>query len=310
MRLLLTGGAGFCGRYIARAAIARGDDVILYDLHEPAGIAPESFTFVRGDLGDVDELLALLEKHQPNTILHLAAVVGVPASLELPIESTRVNIESTMRLLEASARFGRARVIHLSSEETYGDFESTFINEDHAQRPATAYGISKLAAEGFCRSYRAYRGVDVVNVRTSWVYGAGLPRMRPPGSLLEPAARGEAVHYPFGADFIADYTSVYDVADGMLNFADAPSLTQLSYNLSSGEATVSRDLIEVIKRLVPGADISMGAGPWHFAAGCPAPRKGALDNARAFAETGYRPKFDLTRGLERYLSDLRSAAIF
>ena len=229
--------------------------------------------------------------------------------MNLPIESTRVNVEGTMRLLEAAHRFGPIRVVHLSSEETYGDFESNTIDEDHPQRPITPYGVAKVAAEGFCRYYRRYRNVDVVNARTSWVYGAGLPRIRPPGSLLEPALRGEAVNHAFGSDFVVDYTSVYDVADGLLRLAQAPSLAHDAYHISSGEATDNRHLLSVIKQLIPSADVYMGPGPWVFAPGCPAPRKGGLDYTRAHAEVGYRPAFTLASGLERYIRDIRSGEL-
>ncbi len=161
MKLLITGGVGFIGRYTMRTALARGNEVVLYDLAVPSGDLPAGVRYVHGELSSTDDVLATLEACRPTAIVHLAAVVGVPASMNSPIESTRVNVEGTVRLLEAVQRFGPTRVVHLSTEETYGDFEEDSIDEDHVQRPFTPYGISKAAAEGFCRFFRRTRGVDL-----------------------------------------------------------------------------------------------------------------------------------------------------
>jgi nucleoside-diphosphate-sugar epimerase len=310
LRLLITGGAGFIGRYTMRAAVARGDEVVVYDLAVPTGEPPAGVQYVKGELSSADDVFATLEAYRPTAILHLAAVVGAPTSMNAPIESMRVNVEGTIHLLEAVQRFASVRVVNLSSEETYGDFENEVIDEDHVQRPFTPYGVSKAAAEGFCRFYRRVRGVDVVTARTSWVYGAGLTRLRPPGSLLEPAARGEAVKHPFGADFVVDYTCVYDVADGLLQLASAPYLSHDAYHLSSGKATGTDELLSMIRELVPRASVHMGPGPWLFAPGCPAPRKGAMTYHRAYRDVGYKPSFTLKDGLERYLRDMNSGERF
>jgi len=91
---------------------------------------------------------------------------------------------------------GVKRVIHISTEETYGDFLTPVIDEDHPQKPLSVYGLTKLAAEHYGRVYSRDHGLECINVRTCWVYGPHLPRLRMPRTFVEAALRGEPFHQP------------------------------------------------------------------------------------------------------------------
>ena len=311
-RILVTGGAGFLGCAVVEALAARGDEVLAFDLApgERLRRVAEAHRGVAVHTAEVTEwarVAQLLQSFRPRAIVHCAAVVGVPASLEAPFRTFQVNVEGSLNLLEGMRLFGIPRIVHLSSEETYGPFQTPKAAETHPQQPLMPYGISKLAVELLARSYAQLYGLECIHLRTSWVYGPGLPRQRIPKILVDAAVQGRPLHLPAGADFAVDHTHVDDLVQGILLTLDKDTHPHDAYNIASGEAPTVRELVEIVKTLVPGAQLSVGPGPYTHPGGAPTVRKGALDITRARTVLGYAPRFDIRAGLAHYVRALRGA---
>jgi nucleoside-diphosphate-sugar epimerase len=265
-----------------------------------------AFTLVEADICDADAVGAVFAK-SPDAVIHCAAVVGVLASLASPVKLFRVNVEGSVNLLEAMVRHCCRRMIHISSEEIYGDFLAPRIDETHREAPLHAYGISKCAVEHLGRSYRATRGLEVVNIRTSWVYGPGFPRDRVPLNMIRAAAEGRALHVPGGAEERIDHTYLDDAVAGILGALDCADHPHEAYHVASDSAPSLSEIAEVVRDLVPGADITVGPGPYRHGGDIAMPRKGALDCTRARQAFGYRPQFDIRAGLAATLEAHRAA---
>lgn len=309
MRVLVTGANGFVGFEAVKRLAARGDSVVAFDTaagpHLTTLARSESVQVVRGDLTDLANLAHAFKVHRPDAVLHFAAVVGVPASLGSPSDILRINVQGSLNLFEAMRLFDVRRVVHLSSEEVYGDFLTDSANEDHPQAPLFPYGITKLTVEHFGRSYRELHGMECINVRTSWVYGVRLDRSRPPMNYLNAALRGEEVVTEKGGDTVTDYTYIDDVIAGVLLALDHRQHRYDVYNVASGEAVSEYRLASLIEELLPGASIRLGPGRREFLPGVRIPRKGALDCARARQELGYEAKFDIRQGMAAYIAESR-----
>lgn len=310
-RYLVTGGSGFVGAEIVAALAARGDRVTAFDLRsspriEAIAAAHDGVSFVLGEIVEWAGLAAAMQALRPDAVIHCAAIVGVRASLDTPVQTMRVNVEGSMNVLEAMRLFGVRRMIHLSSEETYGHFESDRIDENHPQRPLMAYGVSKVAVEQLGRSYAQRYGLECLNVRACWVYGPGLPRPRVPKTLVDAAVSGTPLHMASGADFAVDHTYIDDLVDGVLRILDHPRHPHDAYHIASGAAPSLREIVEILKELVPGAELSVGPGGIEFAPGVAVWRKGALDISRAAETVGYRPRYDIRAGLEATLAAARA----
>jgi UDP-glucose 4-epimerase len=304
MRVFVTGGGGFLGAALARRLLARGDAVVAYD--RSAGLlARDAVPTARleletGDVTDANGVAEALRRHRPDAIIHCAAVVSVLSSIESPREAVRINIEGSLNLFEAMRSCGVRRVLHVSSEETYGAFRAPVVDEDHPQNPVLFYGATKVAVEHLGRCYRDLYDLEVVNLRTSWVYGPDLPRDRVPKNLIDAALAGRALHLPGGADSAIDHTYVDDFVDGAIAALDHPRHEHDAYNIASGTAPTLADVVAAVKEIVPGADVSVGPGEYRHGGRIPVPRKGALDCRRARAAFGYAPKFDIRAGLRAY----------
>jgi UDP-glucose 4-epimerase len=312
MRVFVTGGGGFLGSALARRLVARGDAVVAFDrrfdLLAAVSAASPLLVTELGDITDAAVLAAALREARPDAVIHCAAVVSVLSSIESPLNTVRVNIEGAVNLFEAMRACGVRRAIHISSEETYGEFRAPVVDENHPLDPVMPYGMSKVAVEHLGRFYRDVHGLEVINLRTSWVYGPDLPRDRVPKTLIDAALAGRALHIPSGADSAIDHTYVDDFVDGTLAALDCRRHPFDTYNLASGTAPTLADVVAVVKEIVPGADVSVGPGLYRHGDRIPVPRKGALELRRAREAFGYAPKFDIRAGLRAYAAAKRGGA--
>lgn len=305
-RILITGASGFIGYAVTEALAGRGDDVIATDIAAGPRLlalqeASKNVAFTPGEITDWTLLARLLKGGRPDSVVHCAAIVGVPASMGSPIATFRVNVEGTITLLEAMRLFGVRRMVNISSEEIYGPFLAATIDEDHRCLPTKPYGISKFVVEQVCRDYAAAHDLECIHARTCWVYGPHFPRPRMPRNLLDAAVAGRSLHLPGGASFAVDQVHIDDVVRGVLLALDKPRHDYDAYHVTTGVAVSFADVVAMIKRRLPRADISVGSEPLRFVDGTIAVRKGALSIERARRELGYAPRWTMAAGIDAWI---------
>jgi nucleoside-diphosphate-sugar epimerase len=181
VKALVTGASGFVGHAVCAELIARDHTAVALVRRpgsEPPGTEPAA-----GDLGDARALARVLERTQPDWVIHLAAEIATQRD-EARIRE--VNIEGTRRLLAACAAQPGVRFLFASTVVT-GDAGGALLDETSTLPVQTAYGRSKQAGEQLVRA----SGLDTVILRPSHVYGAGgwyaeeiVKRLRQPGRLV------------------------------------------------------------------------------------------------------------------------------
>ena len=189
--ILVTGGAGFIGANFVLDWIAtEGSPVLNLDkltyAGNPANLAPlkgdSRYVFAQGDIGDRALVAALLQKHQPQAIVHFAAESHVDRSILGPGEFVQTNIVGTFSLLEeARAYWGalaepaknRFRFLHISTDEVYGSLGSAdpAFSETTAYAPNSPYAASKAASDHLVRAYHHTYGLPVITTNCSNNYG-------------------------------------------------------------------------------------------------------------------------------------------
>jgi UDP-glucose 4-epimerase len=310
--IIVTGANGFLGVEIVRALAARGDRVAAFDIATGPALTAlagrhANVVVVPGEITEWHHVAGLVRDHRPDAIIHCAAIVGVVASAEAPFATMRVNIGGSLNVFETMRLFGVRRVLNISTEEIYGDFQADRITEDHPCFPVMPYGISKFAVEQLGRDYVRNHGLEVINLRTCWVYGPGLPRPRVPKILVDAAVEGRPLHVPAGGDFRVDHVYVDDLVAGVLAALDKREHRFDAYHISSGSAPSLREIVDIVNELVPGAAISIGPGHYAFGDRVRVVRKGALDPSRARDELGYVPRYDIRRGIAATIEARRAA---
>src|SRR5512138_209531 len=167
-RYLITGGAGFIGANLAHALVARGEAVRILDDFSAgravnlAGIETR-VEILRGDLRDPDAVRRAVEGIE--VVLHQGALNSNPRSIKEPGPTNAVNVSGTLLLLEAARRAGVRRVVYASSSSVYGDTPGLPKTEEMPTAPKAPYGVSKLAAELYCRVFTEVYGLETVSLR-------------------------------------------------------------------------------------------------------------------------------------------------
>jgi UDP-glucose 4-epimerase len=309
--VLVTGGSGFIGSAVVKTLAARGDEVIAFDIARSTRIDTalaefRNVEFVQGEITEWPQIMTVVQVNRPDAIVHCAAIVGVTNSLASPITTLRTNIDGSLNVFEAMRLFGVRRAINLSSEETYGVFEKDRIDETHPNRPLKPYGISKYAVERLACDYASGYGLEIVHARTCWVYGPGLPRRRVPKIFIDAALAGGKLHLPSGGDFRVDHVNIDDCVDGIIKALDKLAHRYDVYHIATGDAPSLAEIVDMIKEMIPGADIGIGPGAYRYVDGTEAIRKGALDINRARTELGYEPRYPIRKGLAAYIDATRA----
>lgn len=189
--VLITGGTGFIGSYLALALLRRGESVVLFD-RDPdqrriSGFTPEfaqyqkdkRVTFVQGDLSLLPHVLATMDKYEPNSVFHLGALLSAGTESN-PTMGFQVDLVGTWNVLEATRIYGQqrhgepVRVLFPSTIASFGNFlpaAATVANES-VQMPTTMYGVAKVSSERLGEYYNAKGWVDFRAVRFPSVVGA------------------------------------------------------------------------------------------------------------------------------------------
>ena len=142
---LVTGGAGFIGFHLSRSLLERGADVVGFDnLNDYYDVRLkedrlailskyDGYTFIRGDLGDKEEVLRLFREYKPDIVVNLGAQAGVRYSIENPDAYMRSNMMGFFHILEGCRFFPVEHLVYASSSSVYGGNDKIpFSTEDKA----------------------------------------------------------------------------------------------------------------------------------------------------------------------------------
>ncbi|KAI4234257.1 MAG: hypothetical protein LQ349_003888 [Xanthoria aureola] len=131
-----------------------------------------NFHFVKGDITCKDDVKAALETHNVDCVLHFAAFSHVQDSFEDPIGFCQNNVIGTLVVLDAIREYGMIRrLVHVSTDEVYGQTEGAAVDESHLLKPTNPYSASKAAAEMLVAAYQSSYGIPAIIVRSNNVYG-------------------------------------------------------------------------------------------------------------------------------------------
>jgi nucleoside-diphosphate-sugar epimerase len=300
-KYLVTGGAGFIGSNIVEALVKKGEQVrVLDDLStgKEENLMPfmDKIEFIKGDIRSESDVRKAL--HGIDFVIHQAALRSVPKSVENPMASNDVNITGTLNLLMHAHKEGIKRLVYASSSSAYGDCKEFPQKETFEPNPISPYGVSKLAAEYYCRTYSATFGLETVSLRYFNVFG---PRQNPESkySAVIPAfidllAKDKPCTIDGDGTQSRDFTFVANVVDANLAACEAPGASGMAFNVACGKDYSVVDVAEGLKKIM-GKDIKSVHGP-----------RRAGDPDRSFADISrlrdilkVDPKVDFYEGLEK-----------
>lgn len=245
-KILITGGAGFIGSHLAQVLFEYGSEVRSFDLkHSPF----EHIDSIQGNILDRDSLGKAIKGC--DAVIHLAAQISVPRSLDYPEETMNINVVGTENVLDLAKKHGIKRIILASSAAVYGDSAILPLKEDYLGNILSPYASSKLKNEEQAIQARE-NGLETVALRFFNVYGTGQSFEGPYGSVIpkitEKIAHGENPII-FGDGLQSrDFIHVSDVAQSILQLLNIHWDQTISpvYNIATQQQTSLLDLIKII----------------------------------------------------------------
>jgi len=310
--VLVAGGAGYVGSHAVLGLAAAGDEVVVYDnLHAghleaiaqiQRAFPNRSNAFVKGDILDGPLVLRTLRDSGASTVMHFAALLSVGESVKDPVAYYRTNVTGTLTVLGAMAEAGVKHFVFSSTAATFGEPQTTSIDERHPQRPINAYGETKLAVERALPHIERAAGIRSIALRYFNASGADpdtrIGEDHDPEEHLIPRALAAIAGGPpltvFGDDWetpdgtcIRDFVHVSDLADAhvlALRKLEAGAASS-AYNLGNGLGMSVREVLESVRRAT-GREVPHTIGPRR--PGDPARLVASNDGARH--ALGWKPR--------------------
>ncbi|HVF38108.1 MAG TPA: GDP-mannose 4,6-dehydratase [Sphingomicrobium sp.] len=246
-RTLLTGAAGFTGRYLARLLAERGDEVHGL-VHGDAGEPIDGATGVySADLAELASVEAVVAEVRPTHVVHLAAIAFV--AHDDVNELYRSNIVGTRQLLEALSRMAEPprSILVASSANIYGNSREGVLDETLPPAPANDYGISKVAVESLAHIYSDRLPLTIVRPFNYTGRGQSANFVIP--KIVEHARERTRVIELGNLDVFRDFSDVRTVVDSYARLLDEPRAIAGTFNIASGEAVSLREIIKLVERL-------------------------------------------------------------
>jgi len=315
---LITGIAGFIGSSLARAVLARGEQVRGIDNFSTGKIEnisdiQQRIDFREADVLDFDAVRNACKG--VDFVFHEAAIASVPKSVLDPAGNNRANVDGSVNVLVAARDSKVRRVIYAASSSAYGDSPSMAQHEEIRPDPISPYAVAKLASELYMRSFYRCYGLETVSLRYFNIFG---PRQDPSSPYSGVLAKfitqmlsGEQPTIFGDGEQSRDFTYIDNAVEANLLACHAPA-SQVAgqvFNIATGRGATLNETFRLLQALTSySAEVKYGPE-----------RSGDIkhslaDISKAQAALGYKPVVDFEEGLRRtvdwYRGSLSSQGAF
>jgi len=316
MKILVTGGAGFIGSHLVEFLLKEGHFVVCLDnfndYYNPSikrnniknALNNNNYLLVEGDICDESLVEELFDKHEFDSVIHLAARAGVRPSIEKPKLYQKVNVEGTVTLLDASVRHNVIKFVLASSSSVYGNNKKyPFSESDNVDFPISPYAATKKACELLAYTYHSIYSISVTCLRFFTVYG---PRQRPDMAIhkfTRLISEGKKIPLYGDGKTKRDYTFITDIVDGIVRSLENCEGYNI-YNLGESRTVELSYLISLIENAVgKKANIEylpMQPGDVNLT---------YADVSKAKKELGYNPSVPIEKGIEIFAEWFKTNSI-
>jgi len=305
VRVLVTGGAGFIGSHLCKRLLKEGYEVICLDnfdsYYDPRlkreNIAPlldnKGFKLIEGDVCH-QRLVREIIHSGVDYVFHYAARAGVRASVEDPAKPHQVNATGTLNVLQSCLNSNVKRLINASSSSVYGKVLYLPFDEAHPQNPISPYGVSKLAAEHYCRVFSEIYGLPTVSLRLFTVYGPGIRPDLAISIFTRQALKRETIELFGDGNKTRDFTYIDDVIEA--NLLAMRRGDSEAYNIGGGNRISINELADTVIKITGSTSKVIHTSP----------KRGDVEHTwanieKARKELGWQPKIDIGEGLREYV---------
>lgn len=324
--ILITGGAGFIGSHVIRLFVNKYPDynIINYDKLTYAGNLENlkdvedknNYTFVKGDILDIDKLKEVFGEYNINAVIHLAAESHVDRSITNPFEFVNTNILGTLALLNVAKSHWAGNMddklfYHVSTDEVYGSLgDEGYFTEETPYDPRSPYSASKAGSDHLVRAYYHTFDLPVLVSNCSNNYGSHqFPEKLIPLFINNIKNNKPLPVYGKG-DNVRDWLWVNDHADA-IDVIFHKGNNGETYNIGGNNEWKNIDLIKKLCDLMDqklGRDENTSEKLISYVKDRSGhDKRYAIDSSKLKDELGWQPSITFDKGLEKtvdwYLSN-------
>jgi UDP-glucose 4-epimerase len=318
VRVLITGGAGFVGSHLSDALLQRGDEVFVLDDLSTGSIdniahckTNPRFHYTIDSITNEPLLAEMIDTC--DTVIHLAAAVGVKLIVEEPVHTIETNVHGTEVVLK-HANKKKKLVLVASTSEVYGKSTSVPFSEDDdlvlgpTAKHRWAYACSKLIDEFLALAYWKERKLPVIIVRLfntvgprqTGQYGMVIP------NFVRQALAGQPITVFGDGSQSRSFTYVGDVVRAIVSLINEPAAVGQIFNIGNDKEISINALAEKVKALT-GSSSDIVRIPYEqaYEAGFEDMPRRVPDLTRLGALIGYKPTVELDEILEKVIESVR-----
>ena len=281
MKILITGGAGYIGSTVGSACEEAGHEVVvLDDLSAGCREFVRDRTFYEGDIADQDLLDRVFSENQIDAVVHCAAKIVVPESVDEPLTYYGNNVGKTVALLKGMERNGVHRILFSSSASIYATDEEFKVTEESALDPGSPYATTKFMVELILRDAAHASDLKALSLRYFNPIGSD-PKLRTGQQIEHPTHvlgkmidawmedstfTGTGVEWPTrDGSGIRDYIHVWDLARA--HVAALEHLDEVTtddpyqvFNIGTGSGVTVKELVKAFEEGT-GRSLNVVYGP-------------------------------------------------
>ena len=258
--VMITGGCGFIGSNLIIKMLSKHADINILNVDKLTyassmnylrSIRGDSrYTFVREDICNAHQIETIMEEHNIDSVIHLAAESHVDNSINNPSQFVKTNVNGTCVLLEAFRKHCKGRFHYVSTDEVYGTLGKTgYFTESTQLAPNSPYSASKASGGLLARSYHETFGLDIVTTCCSNNYGRHQHHEKLIPTVIKTATNGHPIPVYGKGDNVRDWLHVDDHCDAIdLVFHHGTSGDV--YNVGGDNEIANIDLVTSICRIL------------------------------------------------------------
>lgn len=304
MKILITGGAGFIGSHVAQFYFDNGNEVYVLDnlstgFRDNIKFIKDDY-FLKEDVQNKDAIKEILIEYDFEVIIHLAAVVSVVETINEPVNSNEINIDSTLNILNILKRYNLniRRFVFASSAAVYGNNLELPNKTGVAVNPQSPYAIQKFAGEQYSKIFHTLYDLPTVSLRFFNVYGPKQDPKSPYSGVLsimrDKYINNEVFTFYGDGTQTRDFVYVKDIVQAIDIVINNQNAIGGIYNVGTGKPT---SLIEIFKTYEKLYELQIDFRKTNE-------REGDIKHSYAdindLISLGYKPNYDLDIGLLNY----------
>jgi nucleoside-diphosphate-sugar epimerase len=294
MKILVTGGCGYKGHVLVPKLLAKGHEVISFDLQWFGNylVPHPNLTVIKGDVRHIETI----PLDGVDCIIHLSSIANDPCGDLNPQLTWEVSALATMQWADQAKRRGIKRFIYASSGSVYGVKEELQVTEELELKPISEYNKTKMVAERVLLSYQDDMVVQIVRPATVCGYS---PRMRLDVSvnLLTMQALSKGKITVFGGNQVRPNIHIDDITDLYLHFIDHPEITGV-YNAGFENISIL-DIAKLVTKYIPvEIEVTESNDPRSYRV-----------NSDKLLATGFKPKKTVEDSIKEIVEKYRSGTL-